>query len=260
MTVSATNSAANTPAPQDTTDLGRTRLAESFDTFLTLLTAQLKNQDPLSPMDSTQFTQQLVQMTAVEQQLAANDLLKQLVSNTGANVASAVGLIGKEVQADSSDAKLTNGQAQWTYTLEKDAATVTVEVLDSNGTVVKAVQAPTDSNGAGEHTYTWNGIDKIGNKLADGSYTLRVTAKDADGKTVNAGTYVKGVVTSVEELNGEAVITVNGVKVPLSQLTSVTDAAPQTPSGNDNDTPTDPDGSGADNTNNPADQTSAAAA
>jgi len=72
---------------------GRTRLAENFDTFLTLLTTQLKNQDPLSPMDSTQFTQQLVQMTGVEQQLLTNDLLEKLVTNTGSGVSTAVSLI-----------------------------------------------------------------------------------------------------------------------------------------------------------------------
>src|SRR5687768_7697082 len=97
MAVDAVNAAATTSAASS---VGRTRLAENFDTFLTLLTTQLKNQDPLSPMDSTQFTQQLVQMTGVEQQLLTNDLLEKLVANTGSGVATAVSLIGKEVRAD----------------------------------------------------------------------------------------------------------------------------------------------------------------
>src|SRR3990167_4316623 len=119
---------------------GRTRLTESFDTFLNLLTAQIKNQDPLSPMDSTQFTQQLVQMTGVEQQLLTNDLLEKLVTNTGSGIQTAVSLIGKEVLATSADAKLTAGKAQWDYKLDRDAADVTVEVLDSNGKVVQVVK------------------------------------------------------------------------------------------------------------------------
>src|ERR1044072_3158390 len=86
--INGTNTAAS--------NTGRTPLAENFDTLLTRLPTQLKNQDPLSPMDSTQFTQQLVQMTGVEQQLLTNDLLTKLVSNTGSGVATAVGLIGKE--------------------------------------------------------------------------------------------------------------------------------------------------------------------
>src|SRR6516164_5269967 len=117
MTVTA---AAATSATTDQVALGKTQLAQSFDTFLSLLTTQLKNQDPLSPMDSTQFTQQLVQMTGVEQQLATNDLLKQLVANSNTSVSSAVGLIGKEVNADTADAQLANGKAVWTYTLPSD--------------------------------------------------------------------------------------------------------------------------------------------
>src|SRR4051812_43519004 len=85
--------AAATAPGGDTSTLGRARLAENFDTFLSLLTAQLKNQDPLSPLDSNQFTQQLTQMTGVEQQLLTNDLLKKLISNTGSGVATAVSLI-----------------------------------------------------------------------------------------------------------------------------------------------------------------------
>src|SRR5690349_4299143 len=97
----AVDAVTNAPAVSGT---GRARLAENFDTFLSLLTTQLKNQDPLAPMDSTQFTQQLVQMTGVEQQLLTNDLLEKLVSNTGTGVSTAVSLIGKEVRAASADA------------------------------------------------------------------------------------------------------------------------------------------------------------
>src|SRR5689334_23087638 len=115
----------------DTGALGRARLAENFDTFLSLLTTQLKNQDPLSPLDSNQFTQQIVQMTGVEQQLLTNDLLKKLVSNTGSGVSTAVSLIGKEVRAESADAALkSGGSAQWTYSLDRAASDVKVEVLD----------------------------------------------------------------------------------------------------------------------------------
>src|ERR1043166_2811224 len=103
-----TDAIGSTPATTGTDSgaLGRARLAESFDTFINLLTTQLKNQDPLSPLDSNQFTQQLVQMTGVEQQLATNDLLKKLVSNTSNGVATAVSLIGKQVRAAAADTAL----------------------------------------------------------------------------------------------------------------------------------------------------------
>src|SRR5215216_3542616 len=120
-----------TAAATDTGALGRARLAENFDTFLSLLTTQLKNQDPLSPLDSNQFTQQLVQMTGVEQQLLTNDLLKKLVGNTASGVATAVSLIGKEVRADADVSALANGKADWLYKLDRPASDVKLEILDS---------------------------------------------------------------------------------------------------------------------------------
>src|SRR4051812_42568476 len=118
--ITATTPPAASPAANsasDTSALGRARLADNFDTFLSLLTAQLKNQDPLSPLDSNQFTAQLTQMTGVEQQLQTNDLLKQLVSNTGSGVSTAVSLIGKQVRAASGENALKDGKATWTYSL-----------------------------------------------------------------------------------------------------------------------------------------------
>jgi flagellar basal-body rod modification protein FlgD len=219
MTVGATTSTTGTT---DQVALGKTQLAQSMDTFLALLTTQLKNQDPLSPMDSTQFTQQLVQMTGVEQQLATNDLLKALVGNTNASVASAVGLIGKQINADTADAQLSNGNANWTYNLPKDASDVKIEVLDSNGVTVKTAAPDPADNKTGDHTFSWDGVGDTGRTLSDGTYSLRITAKDSDGNVVTATTRVTGVVSGVEEVNGQAVVTVNGLKIPLSDLTAVT--------------------------------------
>src|SRR5258708_4771350 len=126
MTVTATSPIAP-PASTDKTALGRADLATNFNTFLSLLTTQLKNQDPLSPLDSNQFTQQLVQMTGVEQQLNANDLLKQLVANTSGGISTAVSLIGKDVKAVSDTANISGGKAQWTYHLPTAAQSVKVE-------------------------------------------------------------------------------------------------------------------------------------
>jgi flagellar basal-body rod modification protein FlgD len=218
-----TQSPAAAPATKDTTALGATRLADNFNTFLSLLTTQLKNQDPLSPLDSNQFTQQLVQMTGVEQQIAGNDLLKQLVSNTGSGITTAVSLLGKDVRAVSKDAQLSNGKAEWTYKLDLDAADVKVEVLNAKGAVVHAEAA--SDNKAGDHAFTWNGKDMNGAKLPDGPYTLRVTAKDSTGTTVASTTFVQGRVTGVEQLNGSTYITVNGGKIAWDTVTSVKEPA-----------------------------------
>jgi flagellar basal-body rod modification protein FlgD len=185
-------------------------------------------------MDSTQFTQQLVQMTGVEQQLQTNDLLKQLVGNTSSGISAAVSLIGKDVRATSNTTALTNGQAKWTYALDTAASDTKIEVLDANGAVVHAEQAA--DNSAGDHSFTWDGKGPSGNKLPDGTYTLKVTATGANGAAVNSTTYVQGVVTSVEQSNGTTMITVNGGQVPWDQVTSITQPATASNSNTDGQT------------------------
>lgn len=210
----------------DTGALGKARLAENFDTFLTLLTTQLKNQDPLSPMDSNQFTQQMVQMTGVEQQLLTNDLLKQLVGNTSTGVATAVSLIGKDVRAATDQASLSGGKAQWAYKLDTPADRVTFEVLDAQGKVMHTETAAADGRTAGDHAFSWNGKDMTGQQLKDGgSYTLRVTALDPGGKAIASTTYVQGTVTGVEQADGSTYITINGGRVTWDKVTSIRQTA-----------------------------------
>ncbi|HEY9236786.1 MULTISPECIES: flagellar hook assembly protein FlgD [Phenylobacterium] len=223
-------------SPTSATATGRTRMADSYETFMSLLTAQIRNQDPLSPMDSTQFTQQLVQMTGVEQQLLTNDLLEKLVTNTGSGIQTSVSLLGREVRALNDEAKLTAGQAQWSYKLDREATDVTVEVLNEYGKVVH-VSKPED-NKAGDHTFTWNGKDIEGAQAPNGgTYTLRVTAKDSAGETVTSTGFIKGVVTGVEQTNGKTFITVNGVPIPWETVTSIAEVG-DAPS---NDNPDNPD-------------------
>ncbi|HEX5264280.1 MAG TPA: flagellar hook assembly protein FlgD [Phenylobacterium sp.] len=213
----------------DKTALGKASLADNFNTFLSLLTTQLKNQDPTSPLDSNQFTQQLVQMTGVEQQLNANDLLQKLVNNTSNGVATAVTLIGKNVRAVSDTANISGGQAQWTYNLSSDASDLKVEVLDANGKLVHA-EAPSDMK-AGDHAFTWNGKDLTGTQLPNGGpYTLRVTATDAGGAAIASTNYVQGLVTGVVQDSGATSITVNGGPVDWSKVTSINQVASATTS------------------------------
>ena len=220
----AIDTVAATGAATDSSALGRARLAENFDTFLSLLTTQLKNQDPLSPMDSNQFTQQIVQMTGVEQQLLTNDLLKKLVSNTGTGVSTAVSLIGKEVRADADVAALNDGKATWTYELDRAASDVKLEVLDSKGRVVKSI-APTD-NAAGEHEFVWDGKSAAGTELAEGIYSLRVVAKDSEGSTVASKVFTDGLVTGVEQKDGLTLLTINGAQVTWDRIVNIRQPAP----------------------------------
>lgn len=237
MAIDSTTAAA---ASASATGASRTRLAENFDTFLSLLTAQLKNQDPLSPMDANAFTQQIVQMTGVEQQLLTNDLLEKLVANTGGGLSTAVSLIGKQVRAATADAGLSGGKADWIYKLPTAASEVKIEVLDSNG---KVVHAKSGADGAaGEHAFSWNGKDASGQQLPDGGqYTLRITAVNASGATVAATTYVEGVVTGVEQVDGQTLLTINRAKIPWDVVSSISAApAAPTPSSDDNTDSTTP--------------------
>lgn len=225
-TPTPTTPAANTAASNTLQGLGS--LADNFNTFLTLLTTQLQNQDPTAPLDSNQFTQQLVQMTGVEQQLNTNSLLQQVVSNTSGGVSNAVGMIGTDVKATSTTANLTNGQAQWTYNLPTAASDLRVQILDSNGNIV-ASQAPSDMS-AGDHVFTWNGQNLAGTQLANGgTYTMQVTATDSTGAAITASSFVEGLVTGVTQNNGAASIIVNGTSVPVSSVVAVN--KPSTSSG-----------------------------
>jgi flagellar basal-body rod modification protein FlgD len=210
-----------------TNNASRTRMADNFEMFLSLLTTQMKNQDPLSPMDSNQFTQQLTQMTGVEQQLLTNDLLQTLVNNSNRGISEAVGLIGKEVRAVGNTTVMKNGEAEWVYKLDRSASNVTLEVLDANGKVAATIY-PTE-NAAGDHVFNWDGKDPTsGERATAGTFILRVTATDAGGSTVPYTTYQQGRVTSVEQSNGSTLITVNGTKMAWDTVTSITEAE-QTP-------------------------------
>jgi flagellar basal-body rod modification protein FlgD len=197
----------------------RTRLADSTETFLTLLTAQLKNQDPLSPMDSTQFTQQIIQMTGVEQQLLTNDLLAALVGMNDGGLAGSVNLIGKTVTATTGASYLQDGKANWSYSLPRDAASVQLDVIDTNGKVVASKVLSTTK--AGDQTFEWNGKDSLGNQLADGDYGLRITAKDTAGSAITASQTLTGVAQAVQAVNGTNIVTIGKTKVPISAITAV---------------------------------------
>lgn len=218
--------AASTPTTAGTTGSNTDALAQlssNFQTFLSLLTTQLKNQDPLSPLDSNQFTQQLTQMSGVEAQLQANALLQNIANNTGTGITTAVSMIGKQVKATSNSANLANGQAQWVYNLPAGAADVKLTIVNAAGQVVHA-EAPSDLS-AGDHTLTWNGKDLNGVKLPDGAYTLQIAAADASGKTLSASSYVQGIVTAVEQSSGTTMITIGGTPVPWNQVVSITQPA-----------------------------------
>jgi len=161
------------------------QLGDNFNTFLTLLTAQLQNQDPLSPMDSNQFTQQLVQFSQVEQQIQTNDNLKTLISSyQNSSAGTALSYLGKDAILKSSDLSLSSGgQANWAYSFDKDPSEVTLSVEDSSGHIVYSQDGEAAS---GNHLFSWNGQETGGSTAPAGVYSLVVTAKDSTGASVDS--------------------------------------------------------------------------
>ncbi len=204
----------------------RTRLAENYETFLGLLTTQLRNQDPLSPMDANQFTQQIVQMTGVEQQLLTNDLLTALVNQGSGGMSDAAAYIGRTVTADSPAARLSDGEATWTYDLDGAAASAVGTITNEAGVVVW--RGPLSDLSDGEHAFEWNGRNTAGNALPDGTYNLSISATARDGDVVPARTVLRGVVTGVEQRDGQVFLITAAGDVPLSSVRGVvqTVAAP----------------------------------
>lgn len=197
----------------------RAGIADNFDTFLSLLTAQLKNQNPLDPLDTNAFTQQLVAMTGVQQQILSNQLLQQMVGQQG-GLGNSVGLIGKEVKVNTGAATLQDGSATWNYTLPAGAAKATFTIIDAQGKTVWSGDQSALSTG--DHTFSWDGKDLLGVQRPDGTtFGLKITATAADGSTVASQTWLQGTVSSLQQINGETVAIVNGTQVPLSLIATV---------------------------------------
>ena len=212
-------------------------LASNFETFLSLLTAQLKNQDPLSPVDSNAFTAQLTQMAGVEQQLLTNTLLNSLLqAQQGDGLTGAAQYIGKDATAVWSATRYEDGEANWSYELGGNAATATIQVLDASGKVVWSGDAPDKTNGM--HDFKWDGKTTGGGQVDDGGvYTMKVIAKDGAGKDVDSQVIIRGRVTGVEMYDGTPYVTIGKSIMPVSSLIALEEqktaaSTPETPAGN----------------------------
>ena len=191
----------------------------NYNNFLKLLTTQLKNQDPTAPTDTNQLTLQIATLIQVEQQITTNNDLQSLITLFGANSSSnMVGYIGKQVETAGNQVVLQNKMANVVYSLPTAATTANVTITDSTGKVVLNAAGTTL---AGRNQVGWTGLDNNGNQLADGTYTVSVTAKDASGKAIAATTSTVGVVTSIDTSSGTSTLSIGNVSVPLNAVTRV---------------------------------------
>ncbi len=194
-------------------------IASNFTTFLQLLTTQLQNQDPLSPMDTNQFTQQLVEFAQVEQQMKSNDELTTLVSlQQTAQDTAALNFVGQTVAVDGSSTTLdaTNG-ATWSLTSPKPA-TATVTISDANGATAYTGTVPVN---AGTQQFNWDGIGNDGTKWPVGNYTMSVTAKDANNQGVAVSTTVQATVDSVDLSTNPPNLSIAGQTFPMTKVKEI---------------------------------------
>ena len=216
-----TPSTTTTGSTSTTAPIGAQSIAGNFDTFLQLLTTQLQNQDPLSPLDTTQFTQQLVEFASVQQQLNMNTNLQTLISMQQTSEAtSALQLVGNTVTINGNAAALSNATstpAAWNINASAPA-TGTVTITSSAGTTA---YTGTVALNTGTQSYTWNGVGNSGQTWPDGTYTMTINATSANGQAVTTTTQVQGVVTAVNINQNPPTVTVSGQNVPISQIQSL---------------------------------------
>jgi flagellar basal-body rod modification protein FlgD len=199
-------------------------LASNFDNFLTILTTQLQNQDPLSPLDTHEFTNQLVMFADVEQSVRQSGQLEDLIRVNSQNQATAaVGFMGQEIRADHNEVNFTGEPVTMSYTLPEQADQAAMEVYNGAGELVRLITGI--SKEFGQHELTWDGTDQFGNPLPTGGYSFQVGAVNADDQPIEATYETEGTVTGVEFNGGETTLMMGNVRIPLERVLRVEDPA-----------------------------------
>lgn len=208
-----------TTAKPTGSEASRKTLAGDLNAFLSLLTTQLKYQDPLSPMDSSEFTAQLAQFASVEQGIKTNENLESLIGLTKATqISTGVSYIGRTIEADTNVGALVNGRADFLYSLPKTSAATVITVRNDKGQVVYTKQGDTTP---GSHDFAWNGRDANGIQLPDAPYSVSVAAKDAAENPISVVTHMLGRVDGVVTSDGTINVLVGEVAIPLDKILSV---------------------------------------
>lgn len=213
--VSATSTGSSTGSSASSTKT--TGIADNFQTFLTLLTTQLQNQNPLDPLDTNQFTQQLVQFAGVEQQLRSNEQLKSLIDiQKSAQATQALIYVGNTVAVDGSKAQF-DKSATWNFQSAKDT-TASITITNSTG---QTAYTGNYSLKQGNASFVWDGKGNDGVQWPAGTYTLTATGKDASGNSVAISTEVQGVVDSVDLSASPPLLSIGGQSYTTDKIKRV---------------------------------------
>lgn len=201
-------------------------LSETYDNFLLLLTKQLQNQDPLSPMDTAQFTEQLVSFASVEQMIQQNSRLDRLISlQSSTNAYAAASFIGSDVAVASDKLMLSDGEVRFDYTLDTNASKAVLNIYNSNNQLVMVMDA---NKTVGTHRALWDGTDYFGNQLPDGEYRVAVAYEDQAGRSYTADITSYGTVDAAEIVDGQVLLNIGSLRIPLADVTKIMRGAGQT--------------------------------
>ena len=216
-TTQSTTSAASSTTSNPSAVLGK-------DDFLKMLITQLKYQDPLNPLNGTEFAAQLAQFSSVEQLANIKTSLSQFLNTNVAltnsiNNALATTFIGKEVRA-STNSFTTSGEDSVSigYELADAAEKVTVKIYDQSGALVKTLSGGTRK---GENTLEWNGVNDDGLKVANGRYTFTIEALDSNAQTISSSSFIYGTVTGVRFKSDGTVFVIDGSEVSLADIVEI---------------------------------------
>jgi len=218
-TTPQSSSSSSSSTADATNALASQQIAGNFQSFLQLLTTQLQNQNPLDPLDTNQFTQQLVEFAGVQQQLNTNSSLSTLVSlQQSAQATQALTFVGKTATVSGSTTTMTNSQASWNLDIPSNC-TMTVTISNGSGqTVFTGNYSATKGNG---QPFSWNGKGNDGTQWPDGQYKLTATAQDSSGNNVAVSTDVQGVVSSVDLTQTPPMLTINGQTFTINQIKGI---------------------------------------
>lgn len=194
-------------------------LSSNYEMFLTLLTTQLKVQDPLDPVKADEFTNQLVQYSSIEQQIKMNANMEELIASVQSqNASSMVGYIGTQVEATGVQSILKDGQAAWQFSAGSGAKEAEITIRNSGGAIVYTDKIDI---GSGSAQYTWDGSTDSGVDAPEGSYSISIKASNRDGNNVEVETQTQGIVTGVDLSKTEPALMIGDILVPLSSVSSV---------------------------------------
>lgn len=222
MAIDATTAAAGGAKTQSAAAAASDKLDVDYQSFLKLLTAQISNQDPLKPMDSTQFVSQLAQLSQVEQSVQTNSNLETIAASlSSAGAMADVQLIGHRVTVPTDALPLRDGTASYRYELSEDAASAKAVIRTEDGTVVREIEDLKTGSGT-RHALTWDGLDSSGLSVPDADFSIEIVAKDAEGESVSYSGFGSATVESLVFREGESRLVLdNGAEVPSASVMAV---------------------------------------